>query len=957
MSATVAVAAVPVHIVKTDLKPLIRAGFDSPVQFAVLVPHAVSAASGGSWSVAAGRATWQYAVDVPTAVSLSFHATLSSLPASAVLVVRGTQSTVSYRAHDLHRGELWSRIQPGAALQFALNVAAEDRGKVAFNIVSLQAGYRSLGPGVSDHPYYRELKAQQAAATSSASCVTNYACQVSPGNTPSGAATVALVVGNLNQCSGSLINDVPGDNTPYILTARHCETGHLGGGLPGAASGVTVYWDATSPCGKTLASIYDAGVPAQTGARTIVEQQDAWLIELDAQPVVADAQLAGFDASGGPVQGGYTIHHAQGYDKQFTGWFGQAMALQQSAVLGVKYVSDFWETVNATGNVGPGASGSGLFDQNNHLVGALTLGRATSDASGYGSCPIANPPAPNGANGVADFTALASVWNSTADSTSTTGSATLKSVLDPNNSGITVVPSAPLAVIIFGAAEDTVIFGQPVRLMWSAANATQCSAGEGVAGDGWTGTLPPSGTQLVSEPGVGVVSYSLTCAYPGGRSSVASTRITWASPAPQLQFTASTASAWAGTGVSLSWSSNVAPCSISGGGVALSNLSASGTTPITGTAAGEVLYTLSCGPANDGGRVTTPVQWLDPSLAFYANGTDRLLGAAFSLQWVTAPNTQCTPSGGAPNDGWASTAFPPGSAPQFDPQVTTLGTYTYSLTCSAGALSLQKSVTVTFEDSAPYATATLGNPTVTFSDSPADYVTLTYNSNLSSCSLSSTSNINTSSAAVGTAPQGVLTLAPPASGTYQVSLTCTAFIAGASVTVNTTPTTLTVLPPPAPTATIAFNPGAPVVGQPFTISWSSINAESCTATGGIPGGAWAQSADVSGPPAGSVADIAQSGQFTYGLTCQSVDPSVGSVTTQATLNIAAHNVSHVAGPAPDAGHGGGGAIGVLELTLLAVLGAWRRPRVARAMPSSLRTRYRQGVPQDSAEPRSEVSFS
>src|SRR5579863_6609043 len=82
-------AGVPVHIVKTDLKPLIRAGMDSPVQFAVLVPHAVSASSGGSWSTAGGRATWRYAVDVPTAVSLSFHATNSSLPASATLVIRG----------------------------------------------------------------------------------------------------------------------------------------------------------------------------------------------------------------------------------------------------------------------------------------------------------------------------------------------------------------------------------------------------------------------------------------------------------------------------------------------------------------------------------------------------------------------------------------------------------------------------------------------------------------------------------------------------------------------------------------------------------------------------------------------------------------------------------------------------------------------------------------------------
>ena len=133
-------AAVAVHTVKTDLKPLIRAAADSPVQFAVLVPHAASTSGAGSWSVAGGQATWRYAVEIPTAVSLSFHATQSSLPESATLIVRGAKTTTSYRARDLHRGELWSRIHPGEALEFTLTVAATDRSKVALSIVTGRAG-------------------------------------------------------------------------------------------------------------------------------------------------------------------------------------------------------------------------------------------------------------------------------------------------------------------------------------------------------------------------------------------------------------------------------------------------------------------------------------------------------------------------------------------------------------------------------------------------------------------------------------------------------------------------------------------------------------------------------------------------------------------------------------------------------------------------------------------------
>jgi lysyl endopeptidase len=880
-------AAVPVHIVKTDLKPGIRAGILSPVQFAVLVPHSVSTSSAGTWSTAGGQATWQYAVEIPTAVSMSFHATKSSLPESAVLVVRGAKTTVSYRARDLHRADLWSRIQPGEALQFTLTVAASDRDKVALNIVSLQAGYRSLGSGVKDHPYYRQLKAQLDQETGNAACVTNYECEVTTANTPPGQATVALVIGNLYQCSGSLINDVPGDNTPYVLTARHCETGKLGGGNPGAASTAVVYWDATTPCGGTLGSIYDGNIPTQTGAQTIVEQQDAWLIELDDTPVVSDAQLAGFDASGSAAQGGYTVHHAEGYDKQFTAWFGQAYPVQESGVLGSSYLSNFWETVNQTGNIGPGASGSGLFDQNNHLVGALTLGRTTSDPSGYGACPVTPLAAPNGSNGVADFTSLAAVWNSTADTTSSTGSNTLKSVLDPENTGTVVVSSLPAAVIQFAPFTNyQFAVGDTAVLSWTAANATQCTASGGVAGDGWSGTVSASGSQSVTEAAAAAVTYILTCTFSGGRVAHASTTLTWVLN-PQLQFNVPLGPVWTTRPAVLSWASNVGPCSISGGDLSLTNLPESGTTTTTQATPGDATYNLTCGPTNNGETLGGLVTFVTPSLTFGANGTDRLLGQTFFLQWLTYADS-CTPSGGAPNDGWAVTAFPQNDAVvQFSPKVTAAGTYTYTLTCSSGPISLQQNVTVTFEDKAPYVTASLNTSSVTFSDSPVDYVTMTYNSNLSTCSASSIPNLPSppsSDAPFGTQPlpQGSLTLAPYQSGTYQLSVTCIPAALNPSVT--STPLTLTVLPPPPPVPNISFSPSTIVAGETFSASWSSSDSGGCDLTGGIPGGgSWGPGTVV--PVQGSYKESGAAGNYTFGLTCSSIDPNSPAVSTKTTLTI------------------------------------------------------------------------
>jgi hypothetical protein len=930
--ATSAFAAVSVHIVKSDLKPLIRDAVRSPVQFAVSVPLAVSPSTAGTWSTAGELATWHYAVRVPTAVSLSFHAVQSNLPAAVTLIVRGVKNTTSYSAHDLHRGELWSRIQPGEALEFSLTVPLADRGKVSLSIVSLQAGYRSLGTGVSDHPYYRQLMSQTAAASDNSACVTNYECKVNASIAPQGSATVALVVGNLYQCTGTLINDVPGDNTPYILTARHCQTGKLGGGNPSAAAGTTVYWDATSPCNATLGSLYDFGIATQTGATTIVEQQDAWLIELNANPLVTDAQFAGFDASGGTVQGGYTVHHAESFNKQFTAWFGQAAQLQQSDVLGSSYVSNFWETVNQIGNIGPGASGSGLIDQNNHVVGHLTLGRQSKDASGYGVCPAPSPVAPSGSNGVADFTSLAAVWNSKADTSSSTGNTTIKSVLDPNNTGTLVTASQPVQSISFFASTTEAIEGETLLLSWNAAGATACSASGGVGGDGWSGTLAAAGNQALTESSAGSTTYNLACTFPNNRVAKVATTVTWAGPAPRASLDGP-GYVWTNRPATLSWNSNVAPCSLTGGGLALSDQPATGSTTISQSSVGYVMYTLTCGPASGQATTSAQISFLTPSLTLEQTGSDRILGQDYQLWWSTYADS-CVASGGAPGDGWGSTAFItsqmfPRSA--FAPRVTTLGTYTYTLTCSSGDISIDQSVTVTFENDAPYATATLAPTTVTYSASPADFVTLSWNSNLSGCFVVPVENLPFASndpLGFPSQAQGVATGVPEAPGTYMVSVQCSGAY---PIVAISNPITLTVLPPPAPTENLSISPSTVTAGQPFTVTWTSMNAGSCFRSDGIPLTAWDTNYG-SVEPAGSYTytpDSSQLGTYTFTLTCESVAPQVVAGTSvQGQLTVVAKQSSG-GSSAAGSSHGGGALDGV-EIVLLSALLWLRRSRSHKA---------------------------
>lgn len=68
---------------------------------------------------------------------------------------------------------------------------------------------------------------------------------------------------------------------------------------------------------------------------------------------------------------------------------------------------------------------------------------------------------------------------------------------------------------------------------------------------------------------------------------------------------------------------------------------------------------------------------------------------------------------------------------------------------------------------------------MTFTDSPADYVTLNYMSNLDSCSLRSTPNIPDT---VLPYPQGEVSIAPPASGTYELFVLCGGLLTGSTTT-------------------------------------------------------------------------------------------------------------------------------------------------------------------------------
>ncbi len=530
-------AAASAETLEVRMRELVAVAALEPSRFAVDVAHEVSSSRDGQWQQEGDAVTWHYSLRIPTAVSLSFHADRLDMPAGATLTVRANGREQRLAAHEQRGRGLWSRIVAGDTLHIEATMPAQQRDGFTLHIASFQAGYRGLDAAVPDHPAYRALGAldgENASAVgpldAGAGCTQNFACSVSAANEGPGRAAVGVIVGNAHQCTGTLVNSVRGDDTPYVLTARHCSGDRKAGVDP--ASTVTVYWNAVAACGQALSSLYYAATATQTGAVTMAEEQDMWLMRLDQNPPVGDAYFAGFDARGGAVLGGYTIHHADTLAKQIARWYGfAAQAKRSAAQLGAGYASEYWLTVNELGTINSGASGGALFDQQNRVVGTLHLARNTKTLADR--CPAEPLQPADSSTGLAYFTQLARTYSGGTDATTTTQS--IRAVLDPQGTGALVIDGARARTFAHISVPAHAVVGVPLTLTWSAPGAVLCTATEGSGGDGWSGTLPPNNALSVTSTTEGTVTYGVACTFNDGHVSRERATVEWNLPTPYMK--------------------------------------------------------------------------------------------------------------------------------------------------------------------------------------------------------------------------------------------------------------------------------------------------------------------------------------------------------------------------------------------------------------------------------------
>ncbi len=193
-------------------------------------------------------------------------------------------------------------------------------------------------------------------------------------------------------CSGSLVNNMRQDLTPYILTANHCIEGY------DQQTFTTIQVDffkesAASDC--FIQSYTSSQTKTLTGAALVADvplngASDGTLLKLTQDiPASWEVYYNGWDARGIAATSGVSVHHPNGMVKKIS-TFNRTLQSDGRLYMGNgEYTAAnshwrvYWaETTNGQSVTAGGSSGSPVFNQNGLIVGTLTGGESYCDDAG-----------------------------------------------------------------------------------------------------------------------------------------------------------------------------------------------------------------------------------------------------------------------------------------------------------------------------------------------------------------------------------------------------------------------------------------------------------------------------------------------------------------------------------------------------------------------------------------------
>ncbi len=325
---------------------------------------------------ASGGTVWSASFQVAGAYRLRLHLAGVSLPASARLWVWGRSGTAhafspSLRGAD---GGLWTPGVSGDTLYLEVEVPAA--------ALAASGGGAALrfAPDAVSQSFRLDAKGQPIAALAprEGECLVDVSCVK-----PAAFAHLAdlehavglldfLDTGGEFLCSGSLLNDVAEDGTPYLLTANHCFDNQS------AASSLIVYWELHSASCNGAAPDLDT-LPTSQGASLLATDPTSDFTFLRLASVPAGRTFLGWNAAASAVGEGVKLFRASQAE-------GDKLTFSTSVVhtTGVPVCDgaprpDFIYATDVTGGTFGGSSGAPAVLADGSVVGQLLGGCGVND--------------------------------------------------------------------------------------------------------------------------------------------------------------------------------------------------------------------------------------------------------------------------------------------------------------------------------------------------------------------------------------------------------------------------------------------------------------------------------------------------------------------------------------------------------------------------------------------------
>ncbi|MBN2236377.1 MAG: T9SS type A sorting domain-containing protein [Bacteroidales bacterium] len=376
-----------------------------------------------------GNLIWKAEISSPNALAIGLYFSDFHLPRGAKLFIYNPdkeQLIGSFTdANNPENGLFATELIFGDRLIIEYNEPAHVAGIGRFTVSEVLHAYR----GISD------LKNAYGFRGSGA-CEVNVKCPEGADYEKQTNSVVRLLIKEGSSsywCTGSVINNVRRNRTPYILTADHC-------GIDSNTTDLSQwifyfnYQSATcttptvEPIPRTMTGCSKIAASSNAG----ILGSDFYLVLLNQNiPVEYNAYFMGWDRSGNGSTNGVTIHHPQGDIKKISTYTTPLSSATYMSGGLIGAAGGSWEvtwaaTVSGHGVTEGGSSGSPIYSQDGFLIGTLT--------GGWASCSALTQP---------DYYGK---FNFHWDKNGTTTNTQLKPWLDPDNTGAITLSGNPVGI-------------------------------------------------------------------------------------------------------------------------------------------------------------------------------------------------------------------------------------------------------------------------------------------------------------------------------------------------------------------------------------------------------------------------------------------------------------------------------------------------------------------------------